>query len=285
MPPFGSPFLTDDLPTLARRLLAQDRNLRTLPAGPKRVRVLFGGGCCVADSTRAVMVSEHEFYPHYYLPLDAFGDGVLEWDDAGRESVGEGKGEFVQAVLKAREGRTDRVLVFFAPTGNWNDNKTGSSVLHGHVRVEFAAAEAWLEEDERVYVHAKNPFKRVDVLFSTRPLRVSVRGHVIAEAKGGCWHLYETGLPVRFYLPLTAVKDMTMLRSSGTTTQCPYKGVAGYYDLQQEEEESVLKDVVWYYRNPTAECAAVAGALCFYNEKVDIELDGEKLERPDTPWS
>src|SRR5262249_18794671 len=99
---------------------------------------------------------------------------------------------------------------------------------------------------------------------------------------------YETGLPTRYYLPATAA-DRSLLRKSDTTTQCPYKGKANYFDVvlngQEGKEDKVLKDVVWYYDTPTHESAAIAGLLCFYNEKVDIELDGEKLGRPTTAWS
>ena len=112
-------------------------------------------------------------------------------------------------------------------------------------------------------------------------------GVEVASAPGGAQHLHETGLPVRYYLPATAV-DAGRLRASATTTECPYKGVANYYSLvvgAGTAEERTLRDVVWYYRNPTHESARVAGLLCFYNEKVDIELDGTMLERPKTIFS
>lgn len=109
----------------------------------------------------------------------------------------------------------------------------------------------------------------------------------MASAPGGAQHLHETGLPVRYYLPATAV-DPVLLRESATTTECPYKGIANYYSLvlgAGTAQERTLKDVVWYYRNPAHESARVAGLLCFYNEKVDIELGGEMLERPKTIFS
>lgn len=95
-------------------------------------------------------------------------------------------------------------------------------------------------------------------------------------------HLLETGLPTRFYLPLASV-DQSVLRKSDLTTKCPYKGDAEYYHIVVNGEE--FKDLVWYYRLPTHESAGIAGLLCFYNEKVDIVLDGERLERPSTLFS
>lgn len=94
-------------------------------------------------------------------------------------------------------------------------------------------------------------------------------------------HLLETGLPTRYYMPLPSV-DQSKLRKSETITKCPYKGEAEYYDVVVDGQ--VKKDLVWYYRLPTSECAAVAGLVCFYNEKVEIVLDGEVQEVPKTPF-
>lgn len=139
----------------------------------------------------------------------------------------------------------------------------------------------WFEEDTPVYVHPKDPFKRVDILASMRPIKISVGGKVIAETTTSM-HLYETGLPVRYYMPLTAV-DQSVLRLSDLRTKCPYKGEAEYYSVVVDGKE--WKDVVWYYTRPTVECAAVQGLVCFYNEKVEVEVDGKKEERPVTPFS
>ncbi|KAI0533235.1 DUF427-domain-containing protein [Xylaria digitata] len=265
------PLSPTNLDELATSLLANGP-VRTLPAAPKRVRLRLGGRY-VADTTRATYVWEHAFYPAYYLPLDAFAEGVLSHPSSGAQESG-----YALATLSAGGASTDRVVVFLRGDG-------AGKVLAGLVRVEFAAVEAWFEEDARIDVHPKDPFKRVDVVFSTRPVRVFVSGVEVAEARS-CFHLYETGLPVRFYLPVTSV-HAEFLRESSTITACPYKGEANYYDLALGDGKGGkrLKDVIWYYRNPKIECAAIAGCLCFYNEKVDIELDGEMLERPETPFS
>lgn len=128
-----------------------------------------------------------------------------------------------------------------------------------------------------IYVHPKDPFKRIDTLPSQRPVEVRVAGHTVARAAGST-HLLETGLPTRYYLPLTAVADQACLRPSELVTRCPYKGEAQYYHVVVGGEE--YRDLAWYYRFPTHESAGVAGLVCFYNEKVDILLDGELLERP-----
>ncbi|TGJ87511.1 hypothetical protein E0Z10_g1278 [Xylaria hypoxylon] len=274
-----------NLDELASALLANGP-VKTLPAAPKRIRVRLGGRY-VADTTRAVYVWEHAYYPGYYLPLDAFAEGVLSYPGSGG---GNGNGDresgYALATLSAGGVSTDRVIVF-TRRGESGSEREDGNVLAGLVRVEFAAVEAWFEEDARIDVHPKDPFKRVDVVFSARPVRVSISGTEVARSEA-CFHLYETGLPVRFYLPVTAVRA-DLLRDSAAVTACPYKGEASYYDVVVGGVDGLgeirLRDVVWYYKNPKIECAAIAGCLCFYNEKVDIELDGKMLERPKALFS
>ncbi|KAH8673349.1 hypothetical protein BX600DRAFT_204119 [Xylariales sp. PMI_506] len=312
-PTSAQPSLTD----LGHKLLSEGpvKTLRT----PKRIRIHFNG-CCIADTTSAIYVWEHPWYPYYYVPLTAFAPGVLE-------GVAD-EGAFGIVRLCVGNRSTDRVLAFGPRTesgdgsGSVNNHATSTTTITGSnnssssssseeligmVRVEFSAADAWFEEDERIYVHPKDPFRRIEILHSSRPVRVLVDGGREIARASSSWHLYETGLPVRYYLPAGSV-DPAVLRPSDTSTQCPYKGVASYYDVvlapgqnrdeelaaaQSEEleagvgplEPSVLKDLVWYYRTPTLESAQIAGALCFYNEKVDIELDGEMLERPRTHFA
>ena len=181
--------------------------------------------------------------------------------------------------------QTERVLCFPAETMDKTKLAPGAEVLLGYVRIKFNAMDQWFEEDTPIFVHPKDPFKRVDILASTRPLSFSVGGVSLAETRSSV-HLYETGLPCRYYIPLTAINP-TCLRRSQTRTQCPYKGEAEYYDVvvSSGTEESVVKDLVWYYTNPTVECAGIRGLCCFYNEKVDIKLDGFLFARPETHFS
>lgn len=286
MPPPGKP---TDLPILARTLL-NDGPVRTL-ATRKRLRIQLGGQF-VADTTRGLYVWEHPYYPYYYVPLASLAKGsweVIKKVEEGRASLLRLSSNSASGANASASTSTERVLAFSDDIGGSDGEvkteqqggKGAIAALRGMVRVEFGAADAWFEEDTRIYVHPKDPFKRIEIVHSTRPVVVLVHGRVVARATSAL-HLFETGLPRRFYLPPTSV-DPAVLRPSDTVTQCPYKGDAEYYDVVVGEE--VAKDVVWYYRNPTQESALIAGALCFYNEKVDIELDGEKLERPKTPFS
>jgi len=133
----------------------------------------------------------------------------------------------------------------------------------------------WFEEDTPIYQHPKDPYKRIDILPSSRSIKVALDGTTLAETSNPLI-LLETSLRPRYYLPPTCV-NWEVLRKSSTETYCPYKGKAGYWDV--EVGGKVSKDLVWFYQYPTAESALVAGHLCFYNEKVDVWVDGEKEKR------
>ncbi|GAB7337699.1 hypothetical protein MBLNU457_g2984t2 [Dothideomycetes sp. NU457] len=262
-----------NLKDLALRLVAEGPH-KVLPT-PKRVRILHKGAY-IADSTKARYVWEHPYYPQYYLPKSAFDQSKVSKGDAIKSE----DGVHIATLWKVAVGdhTTDRVICF-------EDNLNGKAKdLSGLVKAEFNAFDRWLEEDTLIFVHPKDPFKRVDIVSSSRPLKVEIDGHTIASAPTSM-HLYETGLPVRYYLPLTSI-DVSKLKPSNNKTQCPYKGEAEYYHVAIGDKE--YTNIVWFYNNPTIECAAVTGLCCFYNEKVDISImeNGEwvKLERPNTPF-
>ena len=169
---------------------------------------------------------------------------------------------------------TDRVIAF-------EDDQKTTGALAGLVRLEFGSMDQWFEEDAPIYVHPKDPFKRVDILPSSRKITVKLDGHTLATANHA-FHLHETGLPTRYYLPFGSI-DATVLRKSDLMTKCPYKGDAEYYHVVLDGKE--YKNLVWYYRIPTAESALVAGSPCFYNEKVDIEIDDVPQARPRTHFA
>ncbi|MGH9040335.1 MAG: DUF427 domain-containing protein [Acidimicrobiia bacterium] len=156
-----------------------------------------------------------------------------------------------------------------------------AGALAGHVHLAWEALDAWFEEDEEVYVHPRDPYSRVDILASSRHVVVRVGGEVVAES-GKPTLLFETDLPARYYLPRTHVR-MDLLRPSATTSACPYKGTAVYWTV--EAGGATCPDLAWTYRTPVAESMKIAGLVCFYNEKVDLVVDGELLERPHTHFS
>jgi uncharacterized protein (DUF427 family) len=139
----------------------------------------------------------------------------------------------------------------------------------------------WLEEDEPVYTHPRDPYSRVDILHSSRHVRVELDGELLAETRHPTI-LFETGLPPRYYLPLSDVRR-ELLRPSDSATHCPYKGTAGYWSVQVNGK--LYEDLVWIYRTPLPESQKVAGLACFYNERVDLVIDGAREQRPATPFS
>jgi uncharacterized protein (DUF427 family) len=149
--------------------------------------------------------------------------------------------------------------------------------LEGYVVLDFDTFDAWFEEDERNVAHPRDPFHRIDIVHSSRPVRVELDGETVAESSTARF-LFEPPLPVRYYLPAEDVRR-DLLRPSDTTTFCAYKGQASYWSLGDED------DLVWSYLEPLRDAAEVKGRLAFFNERVDIVVDGERLERPVTPWS
>jgi uncharacterized protein (DUF427 family) len=141
--------------------------------------------------------------------------------------------------------------------------------------------DAWFEEDEPVHVHPRDPHKRVDILASSRHVEVVVNGVKVADTHHPRL-LFETSLPTRYYVPLTDVR-MDLLRASEKVTQCPYKGTAAYWSVEAGGE--VDEDLFWVYRTPVHESAEIAGLASFFNERVDVYVDGVLQERPQTMWS
>ena len=153
--------------------------------------------------------------------------------------------------------------------------------LAGMLAFRWNAMDAWYEEEEEVFVHAKDPFKRIETLRSNRHVEVYAAGGKVADSSSSVV-LIEPGHPLRYYLPKMDVR-MDLLRPTPTESRCPYKGKANYYSV--ETESGLLEDAAWCYKYPTTETAAVAGMVCFFNERVDaICVDGEELEKPVTSW-
>jgi len=153
--------------------------------------------------------------------------------------------------------------------------------LHGLITFVWNRELSWFEEEEEVFVHARDPYKRVDVLPSSRHIQIKVNSQILADSKRP--HLlFETHLPTRFYIPREDV-NTDFLEPTEAHSRCPYKGLADYWSIKVGE--TVLENVVWSYPDPIPECPKIRDLMCFYNEKVDIYLDGELQPRPNTPWS
>ena len=149
------------------------------------------------------------------------------------------------------------------------------------IRLEWDAMDAWFEEDEEVFTHPRDPYTRVDILHSSRHVRIEVDGVTIAESTKPTL-LFETGLPPRYYLPKTHVR-MDLLSPTGTVTHCPYKGQAEHWSV--EAGERIHADLAWSYPTPLPESQKIAGLVSFYNERIDLYVDAALQERPRTKFS
>lgn len=150
--------------------------------------------------------------------------------------------------------------------------------LEGALLVDFEAFTSWRTEDEPLVGHAHDPFKRIDVMLTTREVEVRLGDQVLASSRRAL-ALWETHLPVRWYLPPEDVR-MDLLEPSDHRTTCAYKGHASYLSVTGGE-----RDIAWRYDDPLSDAARVAGYVCFWNERTDLFLDGVHVPRPVTPWS
>ena len=201
--------------------------------------------------------------------------GTIKFEEGEVFKTEDGNPVAMQCTIKAGSKSTDQVIAFKS------DLSGKAEELKGLTKIDFASMDQWFEEDTPIHVHPKDPFKRIEILQSSRDIKVFVDGQRIAHTDTAM-HLYETGLPCRFYIPLTSI-DPSVLRPSKTRTQCPYKGEAEYYSV--EVNGKLHEDLFWYYTRPTLESGKIEGLVCPYNERVDIELDGQKLEQPVTHFS
>jgi uncharacterized protein (DUF427 family) len=232
----------------------------------KRVRTYLGGRV-VADTTSALLVWEVPYYPTYYFPLADVDEAALKSTGTTKHSPSRGEA-VVYTVTSGTAEATEAALAY---------PESPLEEIRGHVRFEWDAMDAWFEEDEQVYFHPRDPYTRVDILPSSRHVRVEVDGVTVADSRGARI-LFETGLPARYYLPKTDVR-LDLLEHTDTVTHCPYKGTAEYWSVNG------AKDLAWSYRTPLPESERVAGLIAFYNEKLDIYVDGELQERPKTKFS
>ncbi len=236
---------------------------------PKWIRGVVKGEA-VVDSRRSRFVWEHRYYPQWYFPAE---DVLAELRPTGEtfESSNRGPGERHDLVVG------DTVV----PNAAWIHPEAPNEELRGLVRIEWDALDGWFEEDVEVFVHPRSPETRVDILPSSRHIVVKVDGEVVADSTRSRV-LYETGLPARYYLPQSDVR-MDLLTPTDSETACPYKGWAGYWNVTVGD--TIHTDLAWGYRTPLPESQDVAGLVCFYNEKVDVIIDGVPEGQPVTKFS
>jgi uncharacterized protein (DUF427 family) len=262
--------------------------LRHEPAR-KRVRATLAGEV-VLDSTEAVLVWEPQrVLPAYAVPREHIRGELLPAGDAGPPAGPLG--------FQLPDGRTvlDPSVPFAVHTAEGEplslhaggQTREGAAFrpadpdFHGLVLLDFAGFDAWHEEDEPVVGHPRDLLHRIDILPSSRTVRIERDGILLAESARARLLFEHPILPVRAYLPPDDIR--VPLQPSPTRTRCPYKGEATYWTL--DVGGRTIPDLAWSYETPREEAAQIAGLVCFFNERVDISLDDNLAPRPRTAWS
>jgi uncharacterized protein (DUF427 family) len=222
----------------------------------------FVGGQAIVDSKHVRVVYGERRLPLYYFPRS----------DVRFELLAPSRVDSGIHYFTLRVG--DHVVEDIA----WSHASDGDEFgqLRDHLAFDWKKVDQWYEEDDEVFVHPRDPYHRVDVLNSSRYVKVVIDGQLVAETHRPRL-LFETGIVTRYYIPKVDVR-FDVLVPSTKTTQCPYKGTAQYYSVKLGDK--VHEDVIWYYAFPIPECPKIAGLLAFYNEQVDLYVDGELQERP-----
>lgn len=256
----------------------------------KRVRALVGGQTW-ADTTAAMVVWEpRRIVPGYAVPatdLDAellpAGPGVAAAEahpvrvHAGGPPVLDPRSPFSVRSTEGEPLSLRRGSVLLEGAGF----RAADPDLAGYVILDWSAFDQWLEEDDEVFAHPRDPFKRIDVRSSSRHVTIAVDGVVLADSSRAKL-LFETHLPTRTYFPRSDVR-LELLEPSDTRSWCAYKGQAKYWSARVDGQ--LHRNVAWSYENPLSDGVEVKDRITFFDEKVDVTVDDTSVPRPVSPWS
>jgi uncharacterized protein (DUF427 family) len=245
----------------------------TFEHSPRRVRVTFNAET-IADSTAAHLLFETRHLPVYYFPRADVRMDLLRATEHHTYCPYKGTASYWSIAAGHR----------ISENAVWGYPEPFSEVaaIKDYVAFYWDRVDHWFEEDDEIFVHARDPYKRVDVVNSSRSVKVILAGVTVAETTRARF-LYETRLPTRYYIPPEDVR-LDLLVPSDKVTACPYKGTARYHSARIGDR--AFPDIVWCYPEPILECPKIKDYLCFFNEHVDeILLDGAPVPRPLTPWS
>jgi uncharacterized protein (DUF427 family) len=234
----------------------------------RRIRVFFAGQP-IADTTRAVYLFEKGLPPVYYIPRDDVRTEFLEPVATTTQCPWKGTARYWDLVVSDR--RAEQALWGYdAPLDDSLDLST-------YVSFYWNKMDAWYEEDQQVFVHARDPYVRVDVLPSSRHVEVYIGDTLVADSVRPQL-LFETSLPVRYYVPRIDVRG-EFFTDSHTRTSCPYKGTASYLSFAGSGTDGPVDDAAWYYPFTTAEASGIDDHVSFLpGDATRIVVDGVPLD-------
>ncbi len=240
---------------------------------PKRVRVVFNGET-IADSKRLILLREEGCLPVYYFPQEDVRMESMIPSEHRTSCPHKGEASYWTVRVGEKEAE-NAVWSYLSPSPECSEIK-------GYLAFEWKKMDGWFEEEEEIFVHPRDPHKRVDAIHSSRHIRILIGNETLAETRRPCL-VFETGHPVRYYIPKEDVR-MDLFDWSSTSSRCPYKGIASYWSVRIGEK--VFEDQVWCYEETTLECPKIKGLFCFFQERAAvIYVDGEKLSQPMTKWA
>lgn len=239
---------------------------------PRHVRAVVDGET-VAESKRPMLMIESGYEIDYYFPQADLDMSRLQSSGEKKTSGYKGTQVFYNLVLE------DRIIENAAWI--YPDTPQNRPDLSAYVAFDWHKIDHWYEEDREIIGHPRNPYHRVDAFPSKRHIQIVVNGATIAESNNAHF-LFETGFPTRYYLPQEDV-NMDYLTPTGLSTICTYKGVSSYWTINVNGETH--ENVVWGYENPMPQQHEIKGLMAFYNEKLDVYVDGKLEEKPRTVFS
>jgi uncharacterized protein (DUF427 family) len=244
----------------------------------KWIRATLSGET-VVDSRRALLVWEpRRVVPSYAVPIEDVS-GELVADEAGPASS-DSPVLHSGIPFRAHSSDGETLLVRGAAGGEGEAFRPADAQLNDHVILDFDGFDEWYEEAERILGHPREPYHSVEVRRSSRPVRIERDGRLLAESTRPSL-VFETQLPVRIYLPREDLRVEP--QHSPKRTRCPYKGEASYWSF--ETPRGTVPDLAWTYEEPLPDAAPLAGLVAFWDERVDVTVDGERRERPATVFS
>ena len=211
--------------------------------------------------------------PIYYFPEGDVRADLLEPSDRNEHSPHKGEARYWSVHIGDRVA-PDAVWAYPHPVES-------ASFLAGYVALDWSSFDEWFVEDEQAFGHPRDPYSRIDVYATTRHVRVLLHAEVLADSRR-TRVLFEAALPPRYYFPSEDVRADLLVPSS-TKSRCAYKGSASYWHVRVGERR--VEDLVWTYADPQHDAERVRDMLCFFNERVDLELDGTVGDRPRTQYS
>jgi uncharacterized protein (DUF427 family) len=235
---------------------------------PKRLRIKVGD-IFVADTIEGMVMYESDHLPVYYFPMKDVREEFLMISSTRTESPFKG----VATHYSLNTGIT------LVEDAGWRylDPVEGCPPIEGYIAFYWNKMNHWYEEDEEVFVHARDPYRRIDTLPSSRHVEIYMGGERVADTRRATF-LFETGLNTRIYMPIADAR-LDLFRPSRYISRCPYKGIASYYHLEVGGKRH--DNVVWYYPDPVHEAGRIKGLVSFYDEFVDkVVIDGVEQPKP-----